>query len=491
MGSGIGGKTVVKNIVMPCPLDTGISMSLLNMPTNTTRTFEMRNNTYCGKDDGAGSARGFGFEIAGTAPPGLLAAARNNIVFCATPSACYLVHQGPTGTDSVGTYANVDYNWRWNVATGPYYQKSGTPYTSYNPNPPGAHDSSGDPQFVQQRHFLDWGQMLKPSISTWSDIVAEFAKMNDDVGYDSRFTVENAYNWLRDGYRPRNPAVMTAGDTGNRVGAMEATSSQNQTYLVGDVSPYSSDTAPNFGDGVIDQADLTQVLFAVNNVPGFLPAACSDRFDAMDIYPVDTGSTRGGDGVLDVRDLVREWLRAGNQDLDRPVRPSRGGACASITGAAAAQQHARFALRPPAGANLRIELGVPEFSTKVEHWFPVYLEAESDLVRVAVTFALGDQRSKLRFLATSDTPPSLAYDGRLGVVALAWLDGVSLRGGERLLLGYLLGPVGASANLQVFGVSASGSDGDRNVLLDSSAMSETEGSNHPYQRERAKRGFKR
>jgi hypothetical protein len=28
--------------------------------------------------------------------------------------------------------------------------------------------------------------------------------MNDDTGYDSRFTVANAYNWLRDGYRPQN-----------------------------------------------------------------------------------------------------------------------------------------------------------------------------------------------------------------------------------------------------------------------------------------------
>jgi hypothetical protein len=77
---------------------------------------------------------------------------------------------------------------------------------------------------VQQRHFLDWGQMLKPSISTWTDIVAEFAKMNDDTGYDSRFTIENAYNWLRDGYRPQNAAVMNAGDTGGRVGAMDAVS---------------------------------------------------------------------------------------------------------------------------------------------------------------------------------------------------------------------------------------------------------------------------
>jgi hypothetical protein len=219
-GSNLVGTTTIKNTVTPCSTTTGIAMSLQEVTLPSSRTFALLNNTYCGKDDGAGSARGFGFEVAGTAPVGLLAAARNNIVFCATNVACYLVHQGPTGTDSVGTYQNVDYNWKWNVSTGPYFQMSGTPYTSYNPNPPGAHDSSGDPQFVQQRHFLDWGQMLKPSISTWTDIVAEFAKMNDDTGFDQRFTVLNAYNWLRAGYVPQNAAVYTAGDTGGQVGAM-------------------------------------------------------------------------------------------------------------------------------------------------------------------------------------------------------------------------------------------------------------------------------
>ena len=64
--------------------------------------------------------------------------------------------------------------------------------------------------------------MLDPAISSWTDIVSRFSKMNDDVGYDSRFTIENAYNWLRDGYRPGNAAVMNAGDTGGRVGAMDA-----------------------------------------------------------------------------------------------------------------------------------------------------------------------------------------------------------------------------------------------------------------------------
>ena len=210
--------TTIRNTVGVCSTTDGYLGSLSSQVTSSIKKFILTQNTYCGKDDGQGSARGFGYEVPGTAPVGFLTAAKNNIVFCATNVACYLVHKGPTGTDSVGTYQNVDYNWKWNVATGPYLNIG----TAYSPNPPGVHDSSGDPQFVQQRHFLDWGQMLKASISTWTDIVAEFAKMNDDVGYDSRFTIENAYNWLRDGYRPQNPSLMTAGEAGSRVGAMDS-----------------------------------------------------------------------------------------------------------------------------------------------------------------------------------------------------------------------------------------------------------------------------
>jgi hypothetical protein len=218
------GSTTIKSVVIACSTTDGYSISLFNPGVGAVNphTYAMYNNTYCGKDDGVGSARGFGYEDVSTGhstAPGMLTVAKNNIVFCATNVACYLIHKGPTGTETAGTYLIVDYNWKWNVATGPYL---GAPGAGYNPSTPGVHDSTGDPQFVQQRHFLDWGQMLKPSISTWTDIVAEFAKMNDDTGFDSRFTIENAYNWLRDGYRPQNAAVMNAGDTGGRVGAMDS-----------------------------------------------------------------------------------------------------------------------------------------------------------------------------------------------------------------------------------------------------------------------------
>jgi hypothetical protein len=243
------------------------------------------------------------------------------------------------------------------------------------------------------------------------------------------------------------------------------------TYLVGDVAPFTADTAPAFGDGILNILDLIQELFAVNNVPGFRPAACSDRFDAMDLYPADTATTRGGDGVLDIRDLNLELFRVNNLDLARPVRTSLGGVCPGAPSQSSARtteagRSAGLFPRPPAAVQGALALGNPETSSEAEERVPVYLKAGSDLARVAVTFALGDQRSRLRFVTTAETPPSLMQDSQPGVVAAAWLEGVSIRAGEWLLLGYVAGPPGALANLKVYGVSASGLDDNREVRLE-------------------------
>jgi len=243
------------------------------------------------------------------------------------------------------------------------------------------------------------------------------------------------------------------------------------TYLVGDVFPYTSDTAPNFGSGVLNILDLIQILFAVNNVPGFTPAVCSDRFNAMDAYPLDTATTRGGDGVLDIRDLIVELFRVNNLDPSRPVRTSLGG-CASNTGQTPASQTAQSAASSGRNAARRavevrgtLVLGSPENSAGGER-VAVYLQAGRDLVGVAVTFGLGDQQSPLQFVNAADPPPSLVQDSQVGVVALAWLQGVTVRAGERFLLGYVAGPPGWSAKLKVFGVSAGGLNDNQEVGLD-------------------------
>ena len=271
---------------------------------------------------------------------------------------------------------------------------------------------------------------------------------------------------------PQVNAVSVSGGGSASANATDSTtiSANVITYLVGDVAPYTADTAPAFGDGILNILDLIQELFAVNNVPGFQPAACSDRFDAMDLYPVDAGVTRGGDGVLDIRDLIHELFRVNNLELDRPVRATRGGVCAGAGNSISASpieasRSTGLLPRPRAGVQGALVLGDPEKSSEAEERVPVYLEAGRDLVRVAVTFALGDQRSQLRFVPTAETPPSLVQYSQPGVVAVAWLEGMSVRAGERLLLGYVVGPAGATANLKVYGMSASGLDDNREVRL--------------------------
>jgi hypothetical protein len=246
--------------------------------------------------------------------------------------------------------------------------------------------------------------------------------------------------------------------------------------MVGDVAPYTSDWTPSFGDGAINILDLIQELFAVNNVSGYRPAPCSDRFDAMDLYPADTATARGGDGLLDIRDLIVELFRANNLDMARPVRACMAGAlpwavCKGGSGGSsitptAASRRSGAAPGPQGAVQGALALGNAERSGEAAERIPIYLEARQDLVQIAVTFGLGDQQSQLRFVATAETPPSLVEDGQLGVVAVAWLNGVSVRAGERLLLGYVTGPAGALANLKVYGVSASGLDDNREVRLE-------------------------
>jgi hypothetical protein len=228
----------------------------------------------------------------------------------------------------------------------------------------------------------------------------------------------------------------------------------NPGYLVGDVFPYTADTVGGFADGNLNILDLVQVLFSVNNVTGFKPAACSDRFDAMDLYPVDTPEQRGGDGALDIRDLIRELFRVNNLDPARPARTPLGGSCAggsslsSKLSASTGRDISRSSLRP-AGTLI---LGEPQKSSAGER-IPVYLRAGRDLYRVALTFALGDRRTPLRYEAAG-AAPSLVQDSQPGVVALAWLDGVTLRAGEQALLGYIAAPSGAGATIGAFGASA-------------------------------------
>jgi len=249
----------------------------------------------------------------------------------------------------------------------------------------------------------------------------------------------------------QTPAAGAASNTANLTVVAAA------GYLVGDVYPHPGDESPNFGDGAMNILDLVQELFAVNNVPGYRPASCTDRFDAMDLFPVDSGGTRGGDGLLDIRDLIRELFRVNNLDNARPVRTPRGLACGSSS---------PISERPASAGAVEATLAMgPAEATADGERVPVYLEARSNLARVAVTFALGDEVSQLRFVASPATPPSLAEDNQRGAVAVAWFDGLSVRAGARLLLGYVSGPAGVSSKLRLYGMSAVRVDDNLEVRL--------------------------
>jgi hypothetical protein len=227
------------------------------------------------------------------------------------------------------------------------------------------------------------------------------------------------------------------------------------TYLVGGISPMTATGAPNFGSGKIQLNDLILELLYQTGAPGYtLPAACTDYFDALDTYPADTATTRGGDGVINLNDLVLELLRQtgapGYGTL--PVRTARGESCASVTQAQLARVH------PEVRGSLA--LGPTEGTGTAQERTPVYLNAGRDLSKAAVAFSAGDEQSQLNFQAASGMSPSLMYNSQPGFVSVAFLAGFDARGGDRILLGYIVGPSGSGARMKIFGTSATGlSDG--------------------------------
>jgi hypothetical protein len=236
-------------------------------------------------------------------------------------------------------------------------------------------------------------------------------------------------------------------------------------YLVGDVNtpgsayPPASQTAPNFGTaGKLNLQDLILMLYVATNAPGYAPPlACSDLFDAMDAAPADTVTTRGGDGAIKLADLILVLYRATNAPgyTVWPYRTTKGQTCVGARTAPTA------ALARPTGATQgTVVLGSPEPGGTQDR-VPVYLEARRDLSRVALGFSVGDEQSQLTFSAS--TAPSLMQDGQPGFIAAAWLDGLTVPAGQRLLLGYVVGPKGSAANLKVFGVTGSGLSDNQDV----------------------------
>ncbi len=253
--------------------------------------------------------------------------------------------------------------------------------------------------------------------------------------------------------------------------AAQATIMVTADYLVGDSMPASNsgntNNAPNFGDNALNSLDLIQLFRAVTGIPGFAPPICTDRFDAMDAFPADTSSLRGGDGVLDNLDLLTVLNRVNGLDTSAPRRFARDLYCPASDAQAQARQRATLptALIPTAS----LELSEPTTPVSREHTrrVGVYLvtDGAADLETLSLAATM-DGDTPLSFVADSNMPaPTLADADLAGVVAEAWLTGVTVPPSGRLLLGYLEYPADATHAPRLLGASANLRAGRRRMEM--------------------------
>jgi len=247
------------------------------------------------------------------------------------------------------------------------------------------------------------------------------------------------------------PLVVGAGSNDpNATGVLD----MSKVYLVGSVYPYTADTVGSFGSSALSVLDVVQVLFTSVSLQT-APTACSDRFDAMDSSPADSATQRGGDGLINVLDVVQTLFRSVNLDKTSPERISLGGVCAHQQNTRSNARTDLRTARPRVENYATLQLGPAEPVAGGGERVPVSLLVTRDVPRVVLAVGVGDQQSRLHFVSAG-TAPSLVQDSQVGVLALGWLDGLTIHAGETLLLGYVTGPSGYAANLKVSGVSAAG-----------------------------------
>jgi hypothetical protein len=128
----------------------------------------------------------------------------------------------------------ADHNWTWNTTGNRYNGVGGVaiPPQKYTATP-GTGDQTGDPGFADvNRRFLGFITQYVPSATTLALAFEEFSKRVDGRGGDARISPSLAFDWLRAGFAPSNAAIMTAGSTGGRVGAVDVAAPTGPTTPV-------------------------------------------------------------------------------------------------------------------------------------------------------------------------------------------------------------------------------------------------------------------
>ncbi|QOY92338.1 hypothetical protein [Paludibaculum fermentans] len=161
--------------------------------------------------------------------PGVFASVRDNIAHRTAGGIGQIVKWTSATSVADGAFANVDYNWTHNITSSlKYFTKLGT-FAEYSAAP-GANDQSGDPLFVEvTRTPLTYAQRWDASVTTLDGLAAKYKacyqyRANGTAFCDPRFyDLADMYNWVRAGWRTRNPATWTAGHDGTHVGGVEPT----------------------------------------------------------------------------------------------------------------------------------------------------------------------------------------------------------------------------------------------------------------------------
>ena len=87
-------------------------------------------------------------------------------------------------------------------------------------------------------------------------------------------------------------------------------------YLAGDSYPATGYDAEEFGDGVLDNNDVNNAMYASMDIR--VPPLYSDAFNAMDVYPQTP--TENGDGLLQFQDWNQILLRSVGLDPTNWIR---------------------------------------------------------------------------------------------------------------------------------------------------------------------------
>lgn len=207
----------ISNIISP-PLGGEAAGSLVNVSANAAnlRLTIKHCTSHCSENGDSGGS--FKSENC-TGGAGMVQAIKDNIFVGVDTHQHWITYtQGATALAD-GSLVGCDYNNKYNFS-GDGYQQADAKFST--PSPPGTHDTTYNPSFVDNtRNLLKWGQSIDGTITTYQQVVDKLLARNNDSGYNSSFTLAAYWTYMQGGFAPTNSSLRNAGSDGVTLGAVE------------------------------------------------------------------------------------------------------------------------------------------------------------------------------------------------------------------------------------------------------------------------------